>query len=62
MKPTHQRAEIFASTQKIKPIKEKFRMIRADCLGSRQDCEVCAPPAVISYYQQYANLLKQKEL
>jgi hypothetical protein len=46
----------------FRPIKEKFRMIRADCLGSRQDCEVCTPPAVISYYQQYSNLLKQKEL
>jgi hypothetical protein len=46
----------------FRPIKEKFRMIRADCLGSRQDCEVCAPPAVISYYQQYSALLKQKEL
>lgn len=45
----------------FKPIKEKFRMIRADCLGSRQNCDFCAPPAVMSYYQQYSNLLKQKE-
>jgi len=28
MKPTHQRAEIFASTQKIKPIKEKLEAIK----------------------------------
>jgi hypothetical protein len=46
----------------FKPIKEKFRMIRADCLGSREDCLICSPAGVLSYHQQYANLLKQKEI